>query len=480
MIERGRQEGWLRRPIDTLPTWANFHGVKFGNVSIGPLPGFEDRGSTVIAARELQGGTAEPLLVVPQDLIISRANIELFSRSDRHLREVLEAIGDFGRTTRGAVLTFLLMQATICCPEIKNIGVLKPLTEYIKFLPDELLPTFWSEEEQDLLQGTTLRPAVRAKLSSLLREFELLRTATESIDWCVKYWWDAENGLLTFDDWMRVDAMYRSRALEFPGAGDCMMPCIDMANHASGEATAALYETDEDGNGLLLLRNGRTISDKGEITITYGDDKGACESIFSYGFLENNTTSAKVMFLDLDIPDDDPLRPAKLFISTVAPGLRIFDKDGSVDWESDYIWLIVVNEEDGLDFKVSQTIDGKREIQAFWKEKELDDTSKMKEYLQEDPAWDVFQLRATVLLQNRVEEQIEAIQATPNSTHEMTVREIPRRLAEQLRRLELEMLQRATSALDNQKTNLLESKTVLAYLGMNSDEDADPEEVDFS
>ena len=160
------------------------------------------------------------------------------------------------------------MQTTICCPEIKGIGVLNPLTEYIKFLPDELLPTFWSEEEQDLLEGTTLKPAVRAKLNSLLREFELFRTATESIDWCAKYWWDEENGLLTFDDWMRVDAMYRSRALEFPGAGDCMVPCVDMANHASGEATAALYETDKDGNGLLMLRNGKIIPDKGEITIT--------------------------------------------------------------------------------------------------------------------------------------------------------------------------------------------------------------------
>jgi hypothetical protein len=145
------------------------------------------------------------------------------------------------------------MQATICCPDIKNVGLLNPLTEYIKFLPDELLPTFWSEEEQDLLEGTTLKPAVRAKLNSLLREFETVRTATASIDWCAKYWWDA---------------MYRSRALEFPGAGDCMMPCVDMANHASGDATAALYETDEDGNGLLLLREGKTIAEGEEITIT--------------------------------------------------------------------------------------------------------------------------------------------------------------------------------------------------------------------
>jgi hypothetical protein len=87
------------------------------------------------------------------------------------------------------------MQATICCPDIKNVGVLNPLTEYVKYLPDELLPTFWSEEEQELLTGTTLQPAVRAKLNSLLREFELVRSATQEIDWCAKYWWDEDNAL---------------------------------------------------------------------------------------------------------------------------------------------------------------------------------------------------------------------------------------------------------------------------------------------
>jgi hypothetical protein len=41
-----------------------------------------------------------------------------------------------------------------------------------------------------------------------------------------------------------------------------------MANHASGDATAAVYETDEDGDGLLLLREGKTIGKEGEISIT--------------------------------------------------------------------------------------------------------------------------------------------------------------------------------------------------------------------
>lgn len=97
MIRAGRTRGWLKQPIDTLPTWATFHGVAFNGIKIGPLPGFEDRGSTVIADRDFEGGEAEPLLTVPKELIISRQNIELSAKSDHHLREVLEAIGDFGR-----------------------------------------------------------------------------------------------------------------------------------------------------------------------------------------------------------------------------------------------------------------------------------------------------------------------------------------------------------------------------------------------
>lgn len=100
MIRAGRTEGWLKQPIETLPTWATFHGVSFNGITVGPLPGFEDRGSTVIADRELEGGKTEPLLVVPKELIISRQTIELLAKSDHHLREVLDAVGDFGRVRR--------------------------------------------------------------------------------------------------------------------------------------------------------------------------------------------------------------------------------------------------------------------------------------------------------------------------------------------------------------------------------------------
>ena len=97
MFKRGRAEGWLRQPIEDLPVWAKFNGVKFNGIKIGPMPGLEDRGSTVIAARDLKGGDEDHLMIVPRDLIISRQNIDIIANADHHLKAVLDATGDFGR-----------------------------------------------------------------------------------------------------------------------------------------------------------------------------------------------------------------------------------------------------------------------------------------------------------------------------------------------------------------------------------------------
>lgn len=107
------------------------------------------------------------------------------------------------------------------------------------------------------------------KLSALEAEFDRLRDATQSIAWCERDWWDEETGRLTLDDWKIVDAMYRSRALDLPGSGHVMVPCVDMANHASGEETVALYETDEERNAVLQLRWGKKLRRGEEVTITY-------------------------------------------------------------------------------------------------------------------------------------------------------------------------------------------------------------------
>jgi hypothetical protein len=111
---------------------------------------------------------------------------------------------------------------------------------------------------------------------------------------------------------------------------------------------------------------------------------------------------------------------------------------------------VSINEEDGLDFKLRQTVDGQREIQGFWKEQELDDTTKIRAYLEQDPLWDIYQLRAIVLLQNRVEAQLHTLQNFGDPPRDASVREGPWQLAERLRSLESQVLQKAMVEFEEQ------------------------------
>ena len=181
-------------------------------------------------------------------------------------------------------MIFLLIQLTYCRSDStgktqRRIGLTNPWTEYVKFLPSSIpLPTVYSEEERELLRGTSLQAAVDSKSSVLEREFEHLRQSTRSIQWCRDFWWSEEkeeeeqeeenDEVVTIDDWKYVDAVYRSRMLDLPGYGHSMVPCIDMVNHATGVEANALYEKDNDGNAVLQIRPGKKIQPGDEITIS--------------------------------------------------------------------------------------------------------------------------------------------------------------------------------------------------------------------
>lgn len=177
--------------------------------------------------------------------------------------------------------------------------------------------------------------------------------------------------------------------------------------------------------------------------------------IFSYGFLEDTMQSAKMLFLDLDIPDDDPLKMAKMALSTAAPGFRLFAQGGGTGWESEFVWLICVNEEDGLEIRQLQRIDGERELEIAWKGHAIDDTTKLRQWLEEDEMWEVFKLRAVSILQNRVEVQLRELlnsEGLQNVQHgEGTgVREQTWLLSMRLRELEQELLETAYGDFEDQ------------------------------
>jgi len=55
-------------------------------------------------------------------------------------------------------MVFLTMQlAMSSLAGLEKLGVAGPWTEYVRFLPSVLLPTCWTEEEQELLVGTSLQ-----------------------------------------------------------------------------------------------------------------------------------------------------------------------------------------------------------------------------------------------------------------------------------------------------------------------------------
>ncbi|KAL8637905.1 MAG: hypothetical protein Q9228_004881 [Teloschistes exilis] len=437
-------------PIEDLPAWAALSEVSYNGITVGRLSG--DRGSGIIITAE-RIGDESIILTVPSHLILSLENVWIHAKSDQHLKEVLDAVGEYSRTSRGAILIFLLLQIThSATPDSEKVGVSNPLTQYVIFLPERVpLPTFWTEEERELLVGTSLEAALDAKLKSLDREFTHLQSSTASIGWCQKYWWSTESGTLTFDDWKQVDAMYRSRALDLPGTGHAMVPAIDMANHASGDATLALYDTDPEGDAVLILRSGKTLQANDEVTITYGDGKGACEMLFSYGFIEDTMTSARELFLDIGIPDDDPLKLAKKAVAKSAPGFKLFLKEESIAWEGDFVWLVCVNEEDGLNFRLLQTNDGGRELQVSWKDCEMHDVSKLRGLLEQDRLWEVFHLRVIATLQGRVEQQLRALESSKDRIEslEHLIESDIYRTALTLRKLEEELMLQASEEFEH-------------------------------
>ena len=317
----------------------------------------------------------------------------------------------------------------------------------------ELLPTFWTPSELQLLIGTTLAPATASKLRSLRREWDLVCENTANTRW-----YGIVGSRLDFDDWLQVDAMYRSRALDYPLIGHCMVPCVDLANHAPHEATIAIYEKDASDNAVLVLRDGKSLKEGDEVTISYGDEKGACEMLFSYGFLDDGMESAETLFLSLVLPEGDVMRAAKMQAAQCAPGFKLIDAgDGEVDWKGEFVWLLCVGEEDGLHFDVARTIDGEEEIHGFFKEHELSGgAAELYRLLGQSDMYDVYRLRAVIILQQRVFDQMQVLYASQEDMEEVPhgdgteVRQQTYDQAMKLRRLEFELMERAYEDFEKQ------------------------------
>ena len=179
--------------------------------------------------------------------------------------------------------------------------------------------------------------------------------------------------------------------------------------------------------------------------------------VFSYGFLERDMADAHQLFLDLDIPDDDPLKHAKKAVCDATPGFRLFTPFGStsIDWESPFVWWSCINEEDGLEFRVLQLNEGGRELKAAWKGQDIETSEQLLDMLKMDSMWHIFLLRALVTVQDRVANQLAQLQESDEYVQEWcgrvddpVIRAPVRDIAIKLRVLEVAFLEKAFRDLD--------------------------------
>jgi hypothetical protein len=91
-------------PIEALPAWQRLNGIVTTGVEFRKLGSNEhgtDKGSAIVAteAKTSSENDAKPeiLIQIPGDVVLSLETVHNYAKSDRYLRDVLEATGDFGR-----------------------------------------------------------------------------------------------------------------------------------------------------------------------------------------------------------------------------------------------------------------------------------------------------------------------------------------------------------------------------------------------
>lgn len=364
------------------------------------------------------------------------------------------------------MLLFLLVQTALAARSSHpSVGVSNPWTEYLRFLPETVLvPTLWHEDERLLLRGTSLEPAVNAKILALDAEFGLVRERSSDIPCWNELLW--ESGVITFTDWIRLDALYRSRCLELPRSGESMVPCIDMINHSA--SPSAYYEENSKDEVALLPRPGVSLSKGAEITISYGDSKSAAEMLFSYGFIDPQST-ADSLVLPLRPFPDDPLAKAKLVAFGQAPKIHVArEPDGPVRWHSAFAYLMCINEEDGLDFHTLEQTSGRRDLCVVWQGEDVTgQAGDFETLIRTHPYAGVLRLRVVMTVQGRLEEQLERLQADiPSSSEEpSSLRKECLNSAMLLRQAETKLLEDAIEALDEEVSPVATPRTTTMPCG---------------
>jgi hypothetical protein len=227
-----------------------------------------------------------------------------------------------------------------------------------------------------------------------------------------------------------------------------------VVNHSSD--ANAYYEENHEDEVVLLLRPGGNVKEGDEVNISYGSEKPAAEMLFSYGFIDSSS-SAKSLRLPLRPLPDDPLGKAKVHAFQDAPVVVIKEVDGNILCTSPFAYIMILNEEDGLDFRLLQDNDGGRELRTFWRDEDVTGrTSSFDELVSDHELCSVFKLRVNMVISQRLEEQLERL-SSPRLDDESATSDTDRPSptanaanARALRLIEKAILDKAVTVLEEQ------------------------------
>jgi hypothetical protein len=113
-------------PIEHLRAWATLNDVKFNDTCIERItnPDGQHKGAGLFAARDFETSLDFEtfLLSVPHELVLSVDLVHDYAKSDGHLRDVLEAVGEFGRVRKmyGHQIVRIHSITKLTCTEYKG------------------------------------------------------------------------------------------------------------------------------------------------------------------------------------------------------------------------------------------------------------------------------------------------------------------------------------------------------------------------
>lgn len=216
-------------------------------------------GIGVSAPRNIE--CSEPLIFVPEQMILSAPKILALAESEPELKAWLEqeTLTDYHTIHRGLLWLWLKRPN----PWFENL----PCSDDLKLMFSR------SPKEIEMLFGTSIYEATLAKRVSLEKAHSRFIQTTD-MD-------------LSLADWLLPYQWISSRALSHPKTGEfCIVPFIDFCNHHGSESNVRYDVTSTDD---FYLVSSKSIHGGKELLLDYGSERGDADFLFNYGFVPSSS-----------------------------------------------------------------------------------------------------------------------------------------------------------------------------------------------